>query len=64
MELSLDQMMSGSDFEGFKPEDAPDFVFWDIFNRTLIIYASNLYSCIDNLIPFQLMYNALIYTIK
>ena len=37
---------------------------WDIFIRALIIYASNLYSCIDNLIPFQLMYNTLIYTKK
>ena len=51
-------------FEGFEPEDAPDFAIWDIFFRALIIYASNLYSCIDNLIPFQLMYNTLIYIKK
>ena len=28
--------------EGSEPEDHPDFAIWDIFNRTLIIYASNL----------------------
>ena len=63
MELSLDRV-TRCRFEGSEPEDAPDFAIWDIFIRALIIYASNLYSCIDNLIPFQLMYNTLIYTKK
>ena len=53
-----------SNVERSEPEDAPDFAIWDIFIRALIIYASNLYGCIDNLIPFQLMYNTLIYTKK